>query len=83
MAMCTLSHALSQHLTWPCVPLVCCHATAKTAALLAERGIELEVIWDEGTVIMRDGFPPITNSPFALVATAEKGYQSVQVSGRS
>ncbi len=30
-------------------------------------------------IVCRDGFPPVTNAPVALVDTAEKGYQSVEV----
>jgi carboxypeptidase PM20D1 len=48
------------------------------AALLRRRGVELEVVVDEGTAVMTDGFPPLTTKPFALVGTAEKGYASVE-----
>lgn len=54
---------------------------ARIAALLRERGAELEVVWDEGSAIMTDGLRPFVATPVALVATAEKGYQSVEVSG--
>lgn len=45
---------------------------ANLAQLLAERGVELDFVLDEGGNIMTDGFPPLTNAPVALVATAEK-----------
>ena len=39
------------------------------------------MIWDEGTAIMVEGYPPLTSSPFAIVATAEKGYLTAEVRG--
>ncbi|KAI8465553.1 MAG: hypothetical protein J3K34DRAFT_525282 [Monoraphidium minutum] len=56
------------------------HGAAETAKLLASRGVEVEVIWDEGSPIVMDGIKPFTSRPVALVSTAEKGYQSVTVS---
>eukprot|EP00879_Flechtneria_rotunda_P030781 GHRR01033460.1.p1 GENE.GHRR01033460.1~~GHRR01033460.1.p1 ORF type:complete len:240 (+),score=87.11 GHRR01033460.1:328-1047(+) len=37
------------------------------------------MIWDEGTSVSMDGVQPFTKQPVALVGTAEKGYQSVQI----
>jgi hypothetical protein len=52
---------------------------AQTAALLASRGVQLEVIVDEGTGLAIRGIAPFTQQPVALVGTAEKQLQSVQV----
>lgn len=49
------------------------------AKLLSERGVTLEVVVDEGGVILEDGVAPLTRHPVALVATAEKVYSSIQV----
>ncbi len=47
------------------------------AALLAEEGVHLEAVLDEGGVIFTD-FLPGLKSPVALVATSEKGYLSLE-----
>jgi hypothetical protein len=50
------------------------------AALLAARGVtELAFVWDEGGVVYASGLQPFTAEPVALVATAEKYYQTVAV----
>jgi hypothetical protein len=54
-------------------------AAAQTAALLASRGVQLEVIIDEGSGLAMHGIAPFTKQPVALVGTAEKRLQSVQV----
>jgi hypothetical protein len=54
-------------------------AAGQTAALLASRGVQLEVIIDEGTGLAMNGIAPFTKQPVALVGTAEKQLQSVQV----
>jgi carboxypeptidase PM20D1 len=52
------------------------------AALLAARGVELEMVLDEGGVIGDRLFPGI-DAPVALVGVAEKGFLSVELSARS
>jgi carboxypeptidase PM20D1 len=52
------------------------------AALLAQRGVELEMVLDEGGVI-GDGLLPGVSSPTALVGIAEKGYVSLELSARA
>lgn len=52
---------------------------AQIAARLEASGVELEMIWDEGSGILADGVPPFTRAPVALLATSEKSYQTVQV----
>jgi hypothetical protein len=42
------------------------------AELLKARGVRLEVIVDEGGIIIEDGFPPFTDGPIAIVGTSEK-----------
>lgn len=44
-------------------------AIAKT---LADEGVQLDCILDEGGVILADGFKPFTKVPIALIGTAEK-----------
>jgi hypothetical protein len=41
--------------------------------------VQLEVIIDEGTGLAMHGIAPFTKQPVALVGTAEKQLQSVQV----
>jgi hypothetical protein len=53
----------------------CCPAHHHLSGLLAQRGVELEFIWDEGGCIYSTGVRPFTSRPVALVATAEKLYQ--------
>ncbi len=50
--------------------------------LLEERGVELEFLLDEGTPIVHDVLPDLPN-PVALVAVAEKGYLSLELSTSS
>ncbi len=52
---------------------------ARIAALLKERGVRLEATFDEGLVIT-NGIVPGLNGPLALVAIAEKGYASLELS---
>ena len=47
--------------------------------LLEQRGIQLEFLLDEGTPIVHDVLPDLPN-PVALVAVAEKGYLSLELS---
>jgi carboxypeptidase PM20D1 len=49
------------------------------AALLKQRGVELEMVLDEGGVI-GDGLLPGITTPTALVGIAEKGFVSVELS---
>eukprot|EP00882_Tetradesmus_deserticola_P029529 GHRQ01033084.1.p1 GENE.GHRQ01033084.1~~GHRQ01033084.1.p1 ORF type:complete len:224 (+),score=35.96 GHRQ01033084.1:648-1319(+) len=49
------------------------------AALLTARGVKVAMVWDEGSPVIVGGLVPLLDSPVALVATAEKAYQSVQV----
>lgn len=51
------------------------------AALLERRGVELEMVLDEGGVI-GDGILPGISSPVALVGIAEKGFLSLELSTR-
>eukprot|EP00775_Hariotina_reticulata_P006875 gene6876-7091_t len=53
------------------------------ASELSSQGIELEMVWDEGIGISLDGLPPFTSQPVALVGTAEKSYQSLQLTVHS
>lgn len=55
----------------------------KIAELLTSRSITLDMIWDEGSGISADGINAWVKQPVALVSTAEKSYQSVQVTLRS
>ena len=52
------------------------------AALLRRRGIELEMVLDEGGLI-GDGVLPGVTAPTALVGIAEKGFVSVELSTRT
>jgi carboxypeptidase PM20D1 len=49
-----------------------------TAQLLAERGVRLEYVLDEGGAVTR-GVVPGVERPVALVGVAEKGYLSVEL----
>ena len=42
------------------------------AALLAGRGVQLELVIDEGGLIFKDGLPPFSTHPTAIVGTLEK-----------
>jgi carboxypeptidase PM20D1 len=52
------------------------------AALLKRRGVELEMVLDEGGVI-GDGLLPGISQPSALVGIAEKGFLSLELSTRA
>jgi carboxypeptidase PM20D1 len=52
------------------------------AALLKGRGVELEMVLDEGGVIS-EGILPGISTPVALVGIAEKGFVSIELSARS
>lgn len=52
------------------------------AALLKSRGVELEMVLDEGGVI-GDGVLPGVSAPTALVGIAEKGFVSVELVARA
>lgn len=45
---------------------------ARIVQSLQEGGVQLDFVIDEGGVIIRDGLPPLTRVPIALVGTAEK-----------
>ena len=49
-----------------------------TATLLKERGIELDYVLDEGGVLTQ-GMIPGVDAPVAMVATAEKGYLTLEI----
>ncbi|MEQ8304270.1 MAG: M20 family peptidase [Cyclobacteriaceae bacterium] len=49
------------------------------AALLKSRGVEAEMVLDEGGIITEDKIPGIPK-PLALIGTAEKGYMSLDLS---
>jgi len=54
------------------------HGAARTAALLASRGVQLEYVLDEGGAITT-GLVPGISGPVALVGIAEKGYVSLEL----
>ena len=60
----------------PSNPLPCPYSffagAGAIAALLRERGVELELIVDEGGVVQTDGLRPLLAQPAALVGTSEK-----------
>lgn len=49
---------------------------AKIAALLKERGVQLDFVLDEGLLVL-EGVMPGISKPTALIGVAEKGYMSV------
>jgi len=54
------------------------HGAARTAALLASRGVRLDYVLDEGGAIT-NGLVPGISGPVALVGIAEKGYLSLEL----
>lgn len=58
------------------------HGAREIAALLKRRGVELEMVLDEGGLI-GDGIMPSISAPTALVGIAEKGFVSVELSTRA
>src|SRR5574341_852223 len=52
------------------------------AALLKRRGVELEMVLDEGSVI-GDGVLPGVSAPVAMVGIAEKGFVTIELSTRT
>ena len=42
------------------------------AARLRARGVRLQLVLDEGGIILADGLAPFTSTPIAVCATAEK-----------
>lgn len=52
------------------------------AALLKSRGVELEMVLDEGGVI-GDGLLPDISSPIALVGIAEKGFVNLELTAQA
>eukprot|EP00884_Botryococcus_braunii_P005656 jgi/Botrbrau1/15091/Bobra.0255s0004.1 len=52
------------------------------AAVLAEEGVHVHCIMDEGGALLVDGFPPIFSTPLAVIATAEKGMALVKVEAK-
>jgi carboxypeptidase PM20D1 len=55
---------------------------AKIAALLRERGVQPQLVLDEGGAVISGAIPGI-EAPVALVGIAEKGYLSVELSVRA
>jgi carboxypeptidase PM20D1 len=51
------------------------------AATLKERGVEAEMVIDEGMVIT-SGVVPMIQEPVALIGTSEKGYLSVEITSK-
>jgi hypothetical protein len=47
-------------------------STEAIAAELKRQGADIDLIWDEGTLIMSEGISQRLNTPVALVGTAEK-----------
>jgi carboxypeptidase PM20D1 len=54
------------------------HGAAQIAALLSERGVELDYVIDEGFAVV-EGLVPFVSEPVGLVGVAEKGYVSVEL----
>ncbi len=54
----------------------------QAAAILKQRGVELEFILDEGAVIV-DGMLPDIKQPLALIGIAEKGHINVELRAKS
>lgn len=54
---------------------------AQIAALLAERGVELEAVLDEGLVVTH-GIVDLVEEPVALIGVAEKGDVSVEIAAK-
>jgi len=52
---------------------------ARTAALLASRGVRAELVLDEGGAVVMEGLPGIRR-PFVPLGIAEKGYLAVKLS---
>jgi carboxypeptidase PM20D1 len=57
------------------------HGAREIAALLEGRGVELEMVLDEGGVIS-EGILPGVSAPIALVGIAEKGFVTLELSAR-
>ena len=55
---------------------------ARIAEVLSSRGVELEFLLDEGLFIT-NGLVPGVSAPVAIVAIAEKGYLSVELTAQS
>lgn len=55
---------------------------ARIAALLASRGVQLEMVLDEGGII-GDGVMPGLSAPVAFVGIAEKGFVTIELSTRT
>jgi FtsP/CotA-like multicopper oxidase with cupredoxin domain/acetylornithine deacetylase/succinyl-diaminopimelate desuccinylase-like protein len=55
---------------------------ARIAALLTTRGVQLEMVLDEGGVVA-DGLLPGMSRPVALVGVAEKGFVTIELSTRT
>ncbi len=51
----------------------------KIASALAEKGVHLEVVLDEGGFVMEGSLPGVS-TPAALIGTAEKGYLTLELS---
>jgi len=56
---------------------------AKVAELLRSRGVKLDIVVDEGGLIIAEGMKGLTTHPVALIGCAEKVYTSVSVALRS
>jgi carboxypeptidase PM20D1 len=52
------------------------------AALLAERGVELEFVLDEGMAVLEPGFVPGVAKWIAFIGIAEKGYVTYRLTAR-
>lgn len=55
---------------------------ATIAALLAERGLRLDLILDEGGAVATDQLRAFTDRPVALIGTAEKGFLNLELTAR-
>ncbi len=58
------------------------NGAAKIAELLRSRGVELDFVLDEGMNIV-EGILPHVSAPVALIAIAEKGYVSLELTVKS
>ncbi|GLI59011.1 hypothetical protein VaNZ11_000835 [Volvox africanus] len=59
------------------------HGAGAIGALLRSRGVNLELVVDEGGSVLLDGLSPFTRRPVAMVGLAEKGFATVEVTLRS
>lgn len=54
---------------------------AAAARLLAERGVQADLVLDEGSIVVADH--PVTGGAVALIGITEKGYATVRITARA